>query len=316
VRSDDVAKDIKISDEEIAKYFEGHQAELKTEEKRKVSFVSFGLTDEQKKLAGKERVEVLQKLADKANDFNQALLEKGAEFDQVAAKFQLPIQTSGEFTKSAPDPLLNGNAQLATAAFQLTTQEPNSDAVQVADGFYILHLAGIDPAKPLNLEEAKPKIVEALKSERTREMVATRGAEVAQKIREALKSGAPAEAAMQKAGLAAEKVPAFSLADQPKMKVEPGKPPTAEPEAPDLAMIKGAAAELGAGEVSEFIPTQNGGLVAVLEKRDPPDTAANDPAKAMFDTRVLKGKRDVAFYEWLHERRQEAGVKSTSEPIS
>ena len=41
------------------------------EEKRKLDYVTFALTEEQKKLAGKERVEVLQKLADKANDFNQ-----------------------------------------------------------------------------------------------------------------------------------------------------------------------------------------------------------------------------------------------------
>ena len=175
LRSEDLAKDLKISDEDVAKYYEAHKAELNTEEKRKVNFVTFALTDEQKKLAGKERVEVLQTLADKANDFNQALLEKGAVFDQAAAKFQLPIQSSGEFTKSAPDPLLKANAQLAATAFQLTPEEPNSDAVQVADGFYVLHLSGTEPARPLTIEEAKPKIVEAIKTERTRELVCDEG---------------------------------------------------------------------------------------------------------------------------------------------
>lgn len=316
VRTEDVAKNIQVNDDDIAKYFEAHKAQLNTDEKRKVSFVTFALTDEQKKLAGKERVEVLQKLADKANDFNQALLEKGAQFEQVAAKFEAPIQTSGEFTKAAPDPLLNGNPQVAAAAFQLTVDEPNSDALQVTDGFYILHLAGIDPAKPLTLEEAKPKIVDAIKSERTREMVSTKGAEIAQKIREAIKNGASPENAIQQASLPVEKIPPFALADQPKMKIEPGQPPSSEPEAPDLAMIKGATADLSPGEVSEFVPTQNGGLVALLEKRDAPDSAGYESAKALFTSRVLKGKRDVAFYEWLHERRHEAGVKGNAEPVS
>ena len=36
-------KDIKISDEEVQKYYETHKAELKTEEKRKVDFVSLAL---------------------------------------------------------------------------------------------------------------------------------------------------------------------------------------------------------------------------------------------------------------------------------
>ncbi len=316
VRSDDLAKGVQMSDDDIAKYFEAQKAQLVTEEKRKVSFVTFALSEEQKKLAGKERVEVLQKLADKANDFSQGLLAKDAQFEQVAAKFQLPIQTSGEFTKSAPDPLLNGNAQLASSAFQLTAQEPNSDAIQVADGFYLLHLNGIEAARPLTLEEAKPRVVEAIKSQRTRELVSSKGAELTQKIRGAIKPGTPLDSAFKQAGLAPEKIPPFSLADQPKMKPDPNKQAQTEPEAPDLAMIKGAVADMGPGEVSEFVPTQTGGLVAVLEKRDPPTEVTNAADKAVFTARVLKGKRDVAFYEWLHERRDEAGVPKTAEPVS
>ena len=86
LRPDDFTKDIKISDEEVQKYYETHQAELKSEEKRKVDFVSLALTDDQKKLTGKERIDVLQELSDRATDFTQALLEKDADFKQVAEK--------------------------------------------------------------------------------------------------------------------------------------------------------------------------------------------------------------------------------------
>ena len=75
---------------------------MKTDEKRKVKFVTFSLTDEQKKLTGKQRIDVLQKLADKANDFTDALQVKGADFDQVVAKFQLtPKETGGLFPGGA-----------------------------------------------------------------------------------------------------------------------------------------------------------------------------------------------------------------------
>ncbi len=107
VRTEDLAKGMQISDEDVAKYYEAHKAELKSEEKRRVGFVSFALDEAQAKLTGKERVEVLQKLADRANDFNQALLEKGAQFEAAAAKFQLPIQTTEFFTRAKPDPLLS-----------------------------------------------------------------------------------------------------------------------------------------------------------------------------------------------------------------
>lgn len=310
VRTDEVAKDLQISDEEITKYYETNKAELKSEEKRKVSFVTFGLNEEQKKLTGKERVEVLQKLADGANDFSQALLEKGAQFEQVAAKFQLPIQTTGEFSRATPDPLLAANPQFAEASFQLTPQQPDSDALQAGDGFYILHLSGVNEAKPLSSEEARPKIVEALRTQRQRALVAAKGAEAAQKIREALKSGTPVEAALQQTGLPVEKIPPFALADPPAPRPEPGKPP--EPQAPDLQMIKRAVAEIGPGEVSELIPTEAGGVVAVLEKRDQPDPAAYEQGKAAFNLRFLRGKREVAFQEWLRERRREAGVQDAT----
>jgi hypothetical protein len=88
-------------------------------------------------LSGKERIEALQKLADRATDFTQALLEKGADFKQAAAKFQLPVHETGEFTAAEPDPQLKRDKQLGAAAFKLSVQEPHSDAVQVADGFYI-----------------------------------------------------------------------------------------------------------------------------------------------------------------------------------
>lgn len=310
LRSEDFAGDVQINDEDIAKYFEANRATLNTEEKRRISLITFGLTEEQKKLAGKERVAVLQKLADQANDFSQALLQPGAKFEEIAAKAQLPIQTTGEFTKAAPDPLISANPQAAEAAFRLTAEESHSDPLQIGDSFQILHLSGVEPTRPLTLEEARAKVAEAIKTQRVRELVAAKGAEVASKIREALQGGAPVEAALQQTGLPPEKLPPFALSDQPTMKVEPGKPPQPQQELPETAILKGVVPDLAAGEVSQFVPTETGGLVAVLEKREQPDMATYEKTKMMFNSRALRGKREIAFYEWLRERRREAGVRS------
>jgi len=99
-QSADLGKDVKVGDEDMQKHYDAHKAELKTDEKRKVEFVSLALTDEEKKLTGKQRIDALQKLSDRATDFTQALLEKGADFKQAAAKLQLPIHETGEFTKA------------------------------------------------------------------------------------------------------------------------------------------------------------------------------------------------------------------------
>jgi hypothetical protein len=311
LRNEDFAKNIQITDPDVAQYYEAHKAELKSEEKRKVEFVSFAFTDDQKKLAGKERIDSLQKLADRANDFTQALLEKGADFTQVAAKFQVPVRMTGEFTALVPDPQLAATPQLAKSAFQLTKQEPYGDAIQTTDGFYVLHLTAIEEARPLTLEEAKPKIVEALRKERLHEMVSTKAAEVAQQIREKLKSGATPEVAIQQAGMKPEKIPPFSLVDDPMPIPKPS--PSASPgeeqkPTPDLPAIKQSVADLHPGEVSPFLPTTDGGLIAVLEKREPLDLAKFEQTRPLLEARILQNKRMIVFNEWLAERRREAGV--------
>ncbi len=305
IKTNDLLKDIKVSDDDIKKYYETHKSELKTEPKRKVEFVRLSLTDDQKKLKDKERIDALQKLADRANDVSQALLDKG-EFHQVAAKFQLPVETTGEFTGSAPDPKLKTDAQLNQAAFNLTKQEPTSDPIQTADGFVIVHLVSLTEAQPLNLEEAKQKIVDAIKNERAREMAMTNGRKAAETLRTALKSGQPLQAALQQAGgLKAEKVEPFTLADD-----MDAKPPDKKSEVTDMMVIKNVAGQLQPGEVSDFSPWIDGGLIVLLEKRDPPDPAKYQETKAKFEERYLKTAREYVFNEWLRDRQRDAGLGS------
>jgi peptidyl-prolyl cis-trans isomerase D len=305
LRPDDFAKEITISDEEVQKYYETHKAELKSEEKRKVDFVSLTLTDDQKKLTGKERIDVLQQLSDRATDFTQALLEKDADFKHVAEKFHVAVRSAGEFTATTPDPQLNVDPQLGAAAFSLSMKEPNSDPIQVADGFYILHLAGIEEARPLTIEEAKPKVVEAIKGSRVRELMSTKGAKIAQQLREATKSGQALEAAAQQASVKVEKFPPFSVLEE----ATEGQKEKPKEESPEMLTIKNAVAYLNPGELTDFLPSGDSGLIAVLEKREPSPHATNSEKKAAFEKRLLDNKRRFVFYEWLRERQQAAGLQ-------
>ena len=309
VHSADFVKEIKVSDDDIKKYYEAHKTELKTEEKRKVEFVRLALSEEQKKLKDKERIDALQKLADRANDFSQALLEKGADFHQVAAKFQLPVETTGEFTTSAPDPKLKADPQLNQAAFKLTPQEPNSDPLQSADGFAILHLAGVVEARPLTLDESKQKIVDQIKNERGREMTTAKGRQAAESLKTALKSGKPLPAALQEAGgLKPEKIePFMAAADEPDAKNPPEKPKN---DPTDMMIIKNVSAQLQPGEASDFVPWIDGGMIVLMEKREPPDPAKYQQTKATFEERYLKNAREYVFMEWLRDRQRDAGLQS------
>ena len=270
---------------------------------------------EQKTLTGPERIEALQKLADRATDFTQALLEKDAGFRQAAEKFQLSVHETGEFTAAAPDPKLKADPQLSAAAFKLSVQEPNSDPVQVADGYYILHLVGVTETRPLTMEEAKPKIVDAIKKSRTRELMSTKGAEIANQLREAAKSSKESDlqAAIQKAGVKIEKLPPFSLFEEETTESQDketnqSKEPKNEP--PDLPMIKQAVAFLDAGEISDFVPSAENGFIAILEKRELSDDPNAGEKKAAFEKKLLDNKQRIVLYEWLHDRQQAAGLGS------
>ena len=301
LNNSDVANELKISDDDISKYYDAHKAELKSDEKRRVQFVTLLLNEQEKKLTGHERIEALQKLSDRATDVSQALAQKGADFGAVAAKFQLPVTTTGEFTSSTPDPQLAKDPQLTEAAFALTKEDPTSEPLQGADGFYILHLTDVVPAQPLSLAEAKPKIVDAIKASRTRELLSARATKVVQDLRDALKNGETVAAACQKLKLKPESVPPFTLSDQLEQK------PEKNDALPDLPLIKRAVANLQVNEVTEPLPLNNGMLIAVVEKKEAPGPA-DASKRAALDERVSNGKRNVLFAEWLRERRHAAGV--------
>ncbi len=73
-------------------------------------------------------------------------------------------------------------------------------------------------------------------------------------------------------------------------------------------MIKSAVSMLNPGEVSEFTPVKAGGLIAVLEKREPADPSGYAEAKAQFETRYLTARRGAIFVEWMRDRRRNANV--------
>jgi len=226
----------------------------------------------------------------------------------------LPVRQTGEFTKAEPDPQLKADAQLGAAAFKLSAQEPNSDPTQVADGFYILHLGGITEARPLTLEEARPKIVEAITKSKSRELMSTKAAEMVQQLREAKQSGQPLEAAIQKTGGKSEKLSPFSIIEDEKQKSQDKASQDKEPkknEPADLPMIKQAVAFLNPGEVSDFFPAGENGFIAILEKREPMAAANASEKKAAFEKRLLDNKERIVLMEWLRDRGQAAGLQFT-----
>jgi len=294
-----IAAGLQISDDDARKAFDLRKDSLKSEEKRQVKLVTFPLPSGDKSLQGKERTEALQKLANRATEFTQAMLVKDADFDAVAAKFNLPVEKTGEFTQAKPDPKIAGNASLVTEAFRISLNDPNSDAIQTDSGFTVFHLEKIIPARPLTFEEASANLKEALKGERARETLNVRSSDIHKKLDDALKAGKSFADAAKELGLKVESFPSFSLAELGDL--------LKKPEAP--AIIQ-KSMELNVGQVSDLVPVADGGVLVYVDKRQPVSEEQFNKEKTSLTESFTRSKRTMAFREWLRMRRDAAKIEA------
>ncbi len=283
------------TEDDLKKTYEDRKDGLTTEEKRKVKYVSFGLAEDQKALTGKAKVEAMEKLADKAQEFAIAMTEPDAKFDEVAKRFEVTPAETAEFTAAQPPEELGASPEIARAAFQLTTEAPHTDALSGTNGYFVLELGAIAAKRPLTFDEARPKLEEQLKNDRAQEALSLKATEMRTKIDAEMKAGKAFADAAQAAGATVEKFPAFSLA-QPNF------------DQPDASTIVGRSADLKVGELSDFVPTADGGVILHVDNRLPVDETAFEKEKPLIAQSLVRNRRESLFQEWLKARRVDAKI--------
>jgi parvulin-like peptidyl-prolyl isomerase len=299
LKAADFAAAVEPTAEEIKKYYDEQKDHFQFPEKRKVQYVVFGLDEAQKNLTGKERIEAMKPFATQTEQFLEKVLDaKGkADFAAVAAELKAPVKETPEFEESEnavlPEASIPG---FVPTAFRLSPGQPDSDPIDTPTAYYILHLKGITPVKPMTLEEARPKIVAAIKEDRSRAAMTAKAEEIRAKITEALKAGRSLADAAKEAGQKMEDVPALS----------PAEPP---PEGTDISLISDAALALNKGGMSKFITAPDGGLFVYVRGRDSIDEKKFDTQKEMLTQRLRLQKRRFAFMEWLRASREAAHIK-------
>ncbi len=282
---------VKLSEDDLKKAFEARKDNFRSDEKRKVAFIVFSLPDSDKKLAGKDLNDAMGKLANHASDFAEAMTEKGARFDQVAAKFGLQTHETALFSEAEPDKQLAGNPAAVHAAFQMTKADPNSDPVQGPNSFYVMHLEDVAPSLPLTFEQARAQLTAQLKDERAKETLNLKATDIRNKIVTALKMGKSFPEAAKAAGQSVESRPPFSLSD------------LSSQEQPETGAFAETAMQLSPGELSEFTPSESGGALVFLDKFEPIDPAVFAKEEHSLGERFLRGKQEIAFRDWLRLQR-------------
>lgn len=286
-----------ITSDEIKDYYEKNKASFQTDEKRAVQYVRFALSDADKKLTGKDRVAALQPISNQADLFSQKLVKAGANFEAIAKELNAPIQQTAAFTKSTPPTEIASVPQVAPTIFSLSKDAPDSDVLQTDNGFYIFHLAKVDPAIPQTLDEATAKITGLLNDEKTTAAMTKKGTELQKSIGVALKSGQTFTQAAEANGLKVESVPVYAPAElQQSQDMSPDR------------LVQMRAANLAEGSVSDLFPTMDGGAIAYLEKLEPLDEAKWKTDRESILERFSSSRREISFEEWFRAQRAAANV--------
>jgi peptidyl-prolyl cis-trans isomerase D len=304
LKIDDFLASVKVSDDDLKKLYEERKMGLKTDEMRKAKYVSFILPTTDKPLEGPARAEELQKLQKMAEDFSIAMTEKDAKFDDVAAKFGAKVQETPDYSQAKPPAEFEKIPEVAAAAFKLSMNQPDSDAQPTDRGYYVLHLEGITPGRPLTFEEAKDRLADELKHERAQEALNLKATEIKNKIAAEVKVGKSFADAAQAAGAGkVESFPAFSAEDTAMGKFA---------DQPDGVAVMQTAKLLNEGETSMLIPTEKGGLMIHLDKREPIDEVKFKAERPRVAEGVSDLRSSVLFQEWLKLRRAAAQLMGAS----
>lgn len=299
ISKEEIAKGVQIPEEEIQKAYESRKEMLKTPEKRIVEYVSFSLPAKEKD-GPAPSAEDLQKVADKADDFAAALLVPEAKFGEVAKHFKVEVKKTAAFAMGERVAEFGNQPRVSAAAFQLSKERSFSDTLQGDKGYLILNLVSVEESKPLSFEEAKEKLVEGLKTDRIRETLSLRTAEVRKQIEEQVKAGKSFLEAAEMAGFKAETLGAFSRSDS-KLSF------------PDATVIQDAVGELKEGQTSASLDGVSGTLLVHLLKRQPIDPADLEEKKASLIPMLETQRTDGLVSEWVDRRRAAAGLQLTDQ---
>jgi hypothetical protein len=296
---DDFKKDIKISDEEIKKYFEENKDTYKTIEKRAVSYVFFENPKDLDKKPLEERQALEKKATEAVNKFTDQMALGNTDLTKIAAHpdIKMPVQTLPLFAKAEVPEAIKGERELIDAIFRFDKSiRTISDAIKGTKGFYVFTVTQVEEPKQQELSAVKDKIKDTLTSQKAREAMSKAVNDARTALSDGLKAGKKIE------DLAKDK----KLTLSPVKELEPSQPAM---DIPDADRIAPKAAETPAGQLTEVIEGAAGAtLVYVnakeLRKRDDSASLRKNSEEGIAST-----DRNRLFEAWFSRKREAAGFK-------
>ena len=235
---------------------------------------------------------------DRAQEAQRALLV-AADFAAEARRLGLTVREAGPLRRGDP---VEGVGRVAEASDAIFALPPDgvSSPVRVPEGLVIFRLVGIEPARLLPLDEARPDVLRAVRRQKALDEAKAPGREA--------RGGRP-----EGRGPAGARAPGHDVTYG-----EVGPFSRAEPLG-DRALgqvLSPVALTLGEGGVGGPVEGPGGYYVVKLLGRERPDAAGFEPARAALEARLLREKRARLWQAWLAAARAGAKIEVNRELLS
>jgi len=282
LRTDDLKKEIQVSEGDIEKYYKDNINQFKEPEKIRVSRVFFSSAGKDKEALKKEAQTILDSLTG------------GSDFAQVAR-----TSSQDEKAKEGGDWGFDEWRRLAAneiEEIEKLSSGQMSGVVETPDGLSILKVTEKEPEKTQALEEVKPRIISSLEDQKARERAEERIGQVVKMARREKSLSAAA----QKMGLKAESTGLVKRAQ-------------ALGDFDPAGSISQALFELKEKQVSSAVYAFSGTGIVELEKIEAPRPAAFEEVSQDVEKDVRAGKQKEITLRKIEEARPQLEGKNWEE---
>ena len=282
LRTDDLKKEIQVSEGDIEKYYKDNINQFKEPEKIRVSRVFFSSAGKDKEALKKEAQTILDSLTG------------GSDFAQVAR-----TSSQDEKAKEGGDWGFDEWRRLAAneiEEIEKLSSGQMSGVVETPDGLSILKVTEKEPEKTQTLEEVKPRIISSLEDQKARERAEERIGQVVKMARREKSLSAAA----QKMGLKAESTGLVKRAQ-------------ALGDFDPAGSISQALFELKEKQVSSAVYAFSGTGIVELEKIEAPRPAAFEEVSQDVEKDVRAGKQKEITLRKIEEARPQLEGKNWEE---
>lgn len=292
---DELAKNLTITDDAIAGYYENHQDAFMSDDKTPKP-----LADARERIRGILLNEAIQhRLVTLAVEFEDAVKHQAA-FDEIAANQGLSPRTVGPV--AAENPLASGNTEpaLLNAAAALA-EGGMSDVVETDHGVYVLRLTRREPARVPPFEEVRQRFQDILTTARAREAANASAAQLRETLAKTLSESVPFEEACRR-------LEASPLTPAPFTRTDPidgfGQSP----------QLTAGAFATPAGQLSHVIEAGSRYAILFVHEVIPVDAAAfTEAERTAYREEALAGKRQRRMMDWLTDVRSRAKLQDFSD---